>query len=73
MVLLRLKKTILMIHLHVMTMLTKLFCALTVTSSEEYWSIYVIENDSKDLKLVHEGVQDSCNQFDQQVIVQTSF
>ena len=56
-----------------MTMLTKLFCALTVTSSEEYWSKYINENDSKDLKLVHEGVQDSCYQFDQQVIVQTSF
>ena len=56
-----------------MTMLTKLFCALTVTSSEEYWSKYINENYSKDLNLVHEGVQDSCNQFDQQVIVQTSF
>ena len=55
-----------------MTMLTKLFCALTVTSSEEYWSKYINENDSKDIKVVHEGVQDSCNQCDQQVIVQTS-
>ena len=53
-------------------MLTKLFCTLTVTSSEEYWSKYNNENDFKDLNWVHEGVQDSCNQFDQQVIVQTS-
>ena len=43
-----------------------------LTSSEEYWSKYINENDSKDLKLAHEGVQDSCNQFDQQVIMQTS-
>ena len=38
MVLLRLKKTILMILLYMMTMLTKLLCALRVTSSKDCWS-----------------------------------
>ena len=54
MVLLRLKKTILMIFLYVMMMLTKSFCALAVTSSEECGLNDINENEL----VVHEGGQD---------------
>ena len=68
MVLLRLKKTILMIFLYVMMMLTKSFCALAVTSSEECGLNDINENEL----VVHKGGQDFCNQCDQQVMVETS-
>ena len=68
MVLLRLKKTILMIFLYVMMMLTKSFCALAVASSEEC----VLNDINENELVVHEGGQDLCNQCDRQVMVQTS-
>ena len=68
MVLLRLKKTILMIFLYVMMMLTKSFCALAVASSEEC----VLNDINENELVVHEGGQDFWNQCDRQVMVQTS-
>ena len=54
MVLLRLKKTILMIFLYVMMMLTKSFCALAVASSEKC----VLNDINENELVVHEGGKD---------------
>ena len=55
---LRLMKMILMILLYVMTMLTKLLCAVTVTSSESYLLNEINEHDFKDIKVVLSMRQD---------------